>query len=318
MALLLREADVEPLVTMAEIITAVERVERAYAEGRAFNNPRQRVRLPTGMLHMMAGALTERNLVGFKAYTAFRGAVRFKVFLYDGATGVLAAIVEGNRLGQLRTGAATAVASARLARPGPRVVGLVGAGFQAEGQLEALAALGPLAEVRVFARDPARRAAFAERASARLGLAVQPVESARAAVEGASEVVLATTSREPVLDGAWLAPGAHVAAVGANSLARRELDSGTLRRARRVFVDSVEQARLESLALVTAVETGHLHWEQVHELSDLVAGRAPGRAASDEITVFQSLGLALWDLEAAALVLERARARGVGTPLDLD
>lgn len=318
MTLVLREADVESLVDMADVIAALTAVERAAAAGRAFGHPRDRVRLPTGMLHLLAGAMPEQGVVGFKAYTAFRGVVRFKIFLYDAGTGVLLSIVEGGRLGQLRTGAATAVAAAAMARTDARVLGLVGTGFQAEGQLEAMAACRELSEVRIFGRDPVRREAFAARAAARSGLSVRAVADARSAVEGADLVVAATTSRDPVVQGDWLAPGAFVAGVGANLLIRRELDGSVLRRAARIATDSRAQARLESGALQHAVEVGQLHWEQVVELSDIVSGRVPGRTSPAEITVFVSLGRSLWDLASAHLVYQRALSAGRGETIALE
>jgi ornithine cyclodeaminase/alanine dehydrogenase-like protein (mu-crystallin family) len=353
MTLLIREADVERLVKMSDVIDAVERAERALGEGRAIHHARERVRLPTGMLHLMSGGLPDEGFVGYKAYTAFfaqpkeggapagsaprgqgihplvdvepgRGAaggaarpslpssVRFKVFLYSCQTGVLEAIVEGTRLGQMRTGAATAVAAKTMAQKDAGVVGLVGAGLQAAGQLEALACVRELREIRVYSRNPERLRAFCERFGAR------PAASARAAVEGADIVITATTSRDPVIEGAWLAPGAFVAAVGANLLVRREIDAQTLARAGRIVVDSVEQARRESGALRFAAEGGRLQWEQVHELREVVCGRFPGRARKDEITLFHSLGSSIWDLAAGALALARARAAGAGEVLPLD
>src|SRR5215470_13060650 len=207
MTLLLREADVDRLVKMSDVITAVESAERALGEGRAIHHSRQRVRLPAGMLHLLSAGLPGEGYVGYKAYTAFaKQPVRFKVFLYSCQSGVLEAIVEGTRLGQMRTGAATAVAAKTMAREDAGVVGLIGAGLQAAGQLEALACVRKLREIRVFARNPERLRAFCDRFGA------QPAASAKAAVEGADIVVTATTSRDPVLEGGWLAPGAFVAA----------------------------------------------------------------------------------------------------------
>lgn len=312
MTLLVREADVDRLVTMSEVIAAVEGAERALGEGRAVHHSRERVRLPKGMLHLMSGGLPVAGYVGFKAYTAFAGAVRFKVFLYSCQTGVLEAIVEGTRLGQMRTGAATAVAAKSMAREDAGVVGLIGAGLQAAGQLEALACVRKLREIRVFARNRERLQKFCDRFGAR------PVESAKAAVEGADIVVTATTSKDPVIEGAWLAPGTFVAAAGANLLVRREIDGQVIARSGRVVVDSIEQAQRESGALMAATQSGHLQWEQVHELREVVCGRFPGRASPDEITLFHSLGSSIWDLGSAALAVEKARAASAGETLPLD
>ena len=313
MTLLLREADIDRLVKMSDVIEAVESAERALGEGQAIHHSRERVRLPQGMLHLMSGGLPGAGYVGFKAYTAFaKQPVRFKVFLYSCQTGVLEAIVEGTRLGQMRTGAATAVAAKSMAREDAGVVGLIGAGLQAAGQLEALGCVRKLREIRVFARNPERLKKFCDHFGA------QPAESAKAAVEGADIVVTATTSKDPVIEGAWLAPGAFVAAVGANLLVRREIDGQVIARSGRIVVDSIEQAHRESGALMAATQSGHLQWEKVHELREVASGRFPGRASRDEITLFHSLGSSMWDLASGALAVAKARAASAGETLPLD
>jgi ornithine cyclodeaminase/alanine dehydrogenase-like protein (mu-crystallin family) len=319
MTLLIREADVEALCTMADVIAAVEDAELLYAQGKAARNPRQRIRQPNGILHIMAGALPDDHRVGFKAYTAFaRNPVRFKIYLFDTRDGKLTAIIEGNRLGQLRTGAATGVAAKYMAASNAGVVGLIGTGLQAAGQLEALACVRKLTAVRVFGRDAARARAFADAQGKRLGVAVEPVTSAREAVEPADLVVTATTSREPVLEREWVRAGAHISATGANMLVRRELDVATVAAASTIVTDSIDQAKLESGALVHAVDTGRLQWNQVHTLADVVAGRIPGRRSPAEITLFHSLGSSLWDLASGMLVEQRAHERGRGEPLPID
>lgn len=315
MALFLTEDDVTALLPAAEAVTAVEQSMREAAAGKAFNTPRRRLRLPGGMLHTMSAAQPEQGFFAHKAYTAFGGKIRFRVLLYDVKTGDIVALIEGDRMGQLRTGAASAVAAKYMAREDADRMGLFGSGFQAEGQIETMVHARPLKEVVVYGRNQERLAAFCSRVSAKLKLEVRPAATPEEAVAGMPIVTTATTSKEPVFDGKLLAPGTHVNAVGANLLIKREIDGTTLRRSARIVVDTKEQAALESGALLQAMEAGHLHWERIHEFAEVVGGRFPGRQGPEEITLFHSLGMALWDTAAAILVYRRAKEQGRGIEL---
>lgn len=317
MALFLTEQDVFDLLTPSEAVSAVEQCLREAGAGETVNLPRRRLRLPNGMLHMMAAAQPSQGMFALKAYTAFGGKVRFRILLYDAKTGDILALIEGDRMGQLRTGAATAVATRYMAGPTLTHAGLFGAGFQAEGQLEALKAVFPLARVHVYARNEERLRVFCQRMQARLGLEAIPVRDPREAVRGIPVVITATTSKEPVFDGHWLEPGTHVNAVGANLLIKREIDGTVLRKSRSIVVDTKEQAALESGALLHAIEAGHLHWDRVHELGELVAGRYQARTSDQDITLFHSLGMALWDTAVAIVVYRNAQKQGRGTELPL-
>ena len=310
--LLLKEADVNALVTMEDALAAVEGSFLEQARGTGINQPRRRVRQPHGTLHLMGAALVERGYWGFKAYTTTRQGARFVVHLYDVTSGALLAILEAERLGQLRTGAASGVATKYLARPDAGTLALFGAGYQAETQLEAIAAVRPLREVRVYSRTPARRHAFAERMAARLGLQVRAVDAPEAALDGADIITTITTARAPLFKGDLVQPGVHINAAGSNAAIRAELDAEAVRRATAIFVDDVQQARFESGDLVQAYQRNALAWERVRPLADVVAGLLPGRRTSEDITLFESQGIALWDVALAAVVYERARERGVG------
>jgi len=237
-----------------------------------------------------------------------------KVYLYSTHTGELLAVVAANRLGQIRTGSATGVATAHLARPDAATVSLYGAGSQARTQLEAVCAVRPIKTVKVYTRSPEHRESFAGEMSAKLGIPVAAVAEPEAAAAASNIVVTITNAQQPVLQGAWLSPGAHVNAAGGNSLIRGEVDVATVTRAALVVADSVEDARLECADLMRAVEAGAFNWEQVRELGHVVAGLMPGRAAQTDITLFESQGLALWDIAAAALVYQKAVEQGVGVP----
>lgn len=318
MALYLREAEIDELLTMADVVDAVEAVETARAAGEAWQEPRRRLRMPRGMLHTMSAAWPARGVFAHKAYAAVGGDVRFRVYLYDAATGVIVAVMEGNRLGQLRTGAATAVAARRWAPAEPRTLALFGSGLQAWGQLEALAEVMRPAEVRVYSRRREARDAFAARARGAFSLEVRAVETPSACVESADVVVTATTSKDPVFDGKELCPGAFVAAVGANLRIKRELDGQALRRIDRIVVDDLPTAKIESGLLLTPIESGHLQWSQIGDLPELVVGRVAPRRDARETLMFHSLGSAVWDVAAALVAWEKAKAAGVGREIQLD
>jgi ornithine cyclodeaminase/alanine dehydrogenase-like protein (mu-crystallin family) len=312
---LLREEDVKALIGMPEALDAVELAFREQVAGTGINSPRQRVHQPNGVLHMMGGALTERGYWGCKVYTATRDGVRFCVLLYDVGSGALQAMIEADYLGVLRTGAASGVATRYLARSDADTLALFGTGNQAETQLAAIARVRPLRAVRVYSRKAERRESFATRMARNLNLPVQAVDTPSAALKGANIVATATTSREPVFDGSNIAPGMHINAAGSNSVARSELDRVTIQRATRIFTDDLMQARSESGDLIMAYERNSLVWEQVRPLADVIGGVTVGRASPNDITLFESQGIALWDIALAATAYERALASNVGRDL---
>ncbi len=316
MTLLLTERDVESVLTMDLALECVEAAQRALgSEG--VNHPRRRLPVPDGQLNYMTSSLPGVDAFGAKLYATGHGAPRFLVPLYRGSTGALLALIEADWLGRLRTGAASGVATKFMARADAQVLGLIGSGGQAFTQAVAVCAVRPIRHVRVFGRDAARRAAFAEALQAAVSAEVLAVADPRDAIEPADVVVTMTSAASPVFDGAWLKTGAHVNAAGSNHLKRREIDGTTVARAARVVADSVEQARLESGDLAAAVTEGVLRWEDVIEFTDVVCGRVAGRGAIDEITLFESHGLSAWDIATAQRVYDLARERGLGLELPL-
>ena len=204
-----------------------------------------------------------------------------------------------------------------LARPDAATVGILGTGWQAESQLEALCRVRGIGEVRCFSRDASRRHAFADRMAQRLGLPVHAVATPREAVQGMDIVVTATDSARPVVRGEWLERGVHVNAIGANRLESRELDAAVIQRCTFIAADSLEQARLEAGDLASSVAGGILDWDEVHELPSVVCGRLKGRRKAKDVTLFKSLGLAIEDVAVGAWVYERARKEGMGTAVSL-
>jgi ornithine cyclodeaminase/alanine dehydrogenase-like protein (mu-crystallin family) len=289
---------------------AVEAIEACFsrmAEGVVEIAPRRRLPLPEGALADMAAVDSELGLAGGKLYAATPSGASFVVPLFDAATSEIVAVLEANTLGQFRTGAASGVAARHLARSGARSLGVIGCGFQAETQVACIrAALPSIERVVAYCRTPESLDAFCERVGA------EPGESHR---DPATQdvVVTITSSRDPVVRGEWLEPGALVVAAGANIVTRRELDNAVLERASFVCCDLVAGAKLESGDLVEPVAAGVLDWLEVHELHEVVAGQVAGRQSDEDIVVFKSNGLAAWDVALAAVAVERARAAGVGT-----
>jgi alanine dehydrogenase len=309
MTLFVTEAEVAELLSPTAAVEAIETCFRRMAAGAVENRPRYRLGLQEGALAVMAAADLELGYAGAKVYAGFRDGARFVVLLFRADSPELVAVIEADKLGQLRTGAASGVAAKHLARARARSLGLIGCGWQAESQLAAIrAALPDLDRVIAYCRNAETLAVFCEEHGA------EPGESHRDAGE-CDIVVTVTTSKDPVLRGEWLRPGALVCAVGANDGRRRELDNVVLERAAFVCCDSRENAQLESADLIEPVAAGVLDWLEVHELQEVVAGEVPGRQSDEDIVVFKSNGLAAWDIAAAAAVVERARAVGAGTEL---
>jgi ornithine cyclodeaminase/alanine dehydrogenase-like protein (mu-crystallin family) len=305
----LRESDVSALLEPADAVDAIEECFRRMARGVVVVAPRRRLRLREGALADMAASDLELGLAGGKLYAATPEGTTFVVCLFDAETSELVAVIEADHLGRLRTGAASGVAARHLAREGATTLGILGCGHQAETQVSCVRAAVPsLERVVAYCRTPERLDAFCELVGA------EPGESHRDA--GSQDVVVTiTSSRDPVLRGEWLRPGALVAAAGANRVSSRELDNAVLERASFVCCDSLEQARLESGDLVEPVAAGVLDWLEVHELHEVVSGELAGRQSDDDIVVFKSNGLAAWDLALGAEALRRARERGIGQGL---
>jgi alanine dehydrogenase len=297
----LSEEDVARLLTPAAAVDAIEACFARMARGAVENRPRYRLPLEHGALAVMAASDMELGYAGAKVYAGFREGARFAVLLFRTDAPELVAVVDADKLGQLRTGAASAVAAKHLARSGAATLGVIGCGWQAESQVACIRAAVPgIERVVAYCRTEESLRAFCDRNDA------EPGESARDAAE-CDVVVTVTSSPDPVLRGEWLQPGALVCAVGANDGRRRELDNVVLERATFVCCDSLEDARLESADLMEPVGAGVLDWLDVHELQEGVAGAIAGRQSDDDLVVFKSNGLAAWDVAAAAAAVSAAR-----------
>ncbi|RPJ47276.1 MAG: ornithine cyclodeaminase family protein [Betaproteobacteria bacterium] len=318
MVMFLGEQDVQDLLTMDIALEQVERALKDRALGRAVDVPRARIQTTAGIQHVLQACAPELGYIGFKYYftpPGKRGATY--VHLINMQTGKLEAIVEAVLLGMTRTGAASGVAAKYLANPGASVLAQLGAGYQGMGQLEAVVRALNIREARVYARTRDKLEAWCKKMADRLGIPVLAAASAPEAISGAHLVNIMTKSVTPVIDGDWLQPGQHVNAAGSNALSRREIDAKTVQRATLITVDSRGTARNECGDLIAAAETGRINWDTLTEIGEVIAGRMPGRASKDDITLYESHGMGIQDLYTAAKLLELARRRNVGTSLPM-
>jgi alanine dehydrogenase len=310
MTLVLRETDVSQVADMDAVIGAVENAMRELGEGTAQNEPRRRAFAPGGLLNVMFATYPGGRCTGLKAYSVAGGRARFLVSIF-GLDGTLQALIEADHMGAYRTGAASAVAVKALRPHGSATVAIIGTGHQATTQVLALSRVCEIKELRVFSRDPQHRAAFARDRQAGLGVRTTAAETAEAAVRGADIIVTATTSAEPVLEADWVDPHALVVAAGSNFPNKAEIPADLVERAGSVVVDQLATARLESGDLIRAQAARKFDWERATELGSVLAGkwRPPDEGG---ITLFESHGLAIWDLAAASVVIPAARERSLG------
>jgi ornithine cyclodeaminase/alanine dehydrogenase-like protein (mu-crystallin family) len=308
-ALILREADVQELIEMDDVIAAVDAAMKELGEGTAHNEPRKRVFAPGGLLNVMFAAYPGGGCTGLKAYTVADGKVRFLVVVFA-LDGTVQALIEADFMGSYRTGAATAVAVRALGPKGAVTVAVIGTGWQASTQALGLSRVLDIKELRVFSRDYDRRSAFAREQGEQLEVKTVASASAEEAVRGADVVVTITTSSSPVIEDSWVEPHAMVVAAGSNFRNKAEIPPELVARAQTVVVDQLAAARLESGDLIAAHEAGKFDWERAVELGSVLAGKWQPPAERG-ITIFESHGLALWDLAAGTVVLAAARERGM-------
>jgi ornithine cyclodeaminase/alanine dehydrogenase-like protein (mu-crystallin family) len=313
--LLLSEAEVREVLTMDMALEAVEAAFRSLALEEATNIPRSRCQTEQAMLHVLSASWRSRGWLGYKAYVTTREQARFHVALYDGRSGELVSLMEADFLGQMRTGAASGVATRYMARPEASVVGVFGSGKQARTQLWAVCKVRPIRQALVWSPRPERRRQFAQEMSELCGIEVIPAQHPEMAADDKDIVITATTSREPVLNGHWLSDGTHLNVIGSNFLNKTEIDVHTLQRCEVLAVDSKEQARKEAGDFVQALEDGLLHWSDIVELGEIVVGKYPGRLHAHDVTLFKSVGIGIEDVAVAAAVYQKAVELGLGRRL---
>lgn len=311
MTILLTHDDVRATVDMKDAIAAMEAGFREEGEGGVLLPARINMKAGKGWLRVGPVALEQSGWAGFKAMNLSPGhGVRYQVHLYKIATGELLAIMDAQHLTTLRTGACSAVASRRLARPGPCSIALLGSSVEARAQLDAMQEAGYVKSARIFSPTAANRKKLVEDYRRRFDMNIVDVGSAEEAIAGADIVLAAVKSSETVVYGRWLKPGAHVNSVGTARRDQREIDPETFTRSARIIVDTKEGVLGEAGDAVVAKDV--LDAKEIHELSELVCGKTPGRTADDQITLFKSVGTGIQDIALAAVIYQKARERGVG------
>jgi ornithine cyclodeaminase/alanine dehydrogenase len=323
MALLLSKKDVAGLLTIEDAIVAVEEAFRQLAMGNVTMPQRTAIRMPErhglqlGMPAYIGGsvdALALKVVTVYPENPAKHGMPTTIgiLLLNDPATGQPLAVMDAGFMTAVRTGAVSGVATKHLARKGARTVGVFGAGVMAQWQLAAVCAVRAIESAVVYDKDAGRAESYAADMSARLDTPVSPVAQPRQAVEGQDVVIVATSATEPVFNGAWLAPGQHVNAIGSHAPGARELDTAAVVRSR-VFPDHIEACLAEAGDILIPLNEGVIGRDHLRaSLGEVIAGIKAGRERDDEITLFKSVGLAIQDVATARLVYERARARTIG------
>lgn len=317
MVRLIREHEVESTLEMPDVVASLREAFADYANGNAFNQPRSRVKLNGEILHVLPAALPAQEVLGLKAYTAFRAGIRFHVLLYDARNGELKAIIQAKRLGELRTGGTTSLALDVLAAEMAATATLFGVGNIASAMLDGMLTARKLRRIYVCSRSLEKSQQFCEQSPSASEVELVACADSRKAVEESDIVVTATTSKTPVFDGEALKPGVTVAAAGSNLLQKREIDSQAVKRSDRIVVESIDQAQLEAGDLFPAIDAGFLHWNQVECLGDIVAGIRPGRVSEREIILFKSVGLGLQDMAVAAKMYQLSLDHDLGEDVNM-
>ena len=317
MALYLTEEDVRQLLTMKVAIEAVEEAFRLLGIGQAENLPRRRLHSSKGMFNIMSASLPVLGYMGYKCYTVFPGKMKFRVFLHSSSSGELLSVMDADLLGQMRTGATSGVATRWMARGDSKIAGIIGTGWQARSQIEAICQVRTINRILAYSRSKEKLNTFCNEIQETLEIACIPALSPEEVVEAADILTTITSSNDPVFQGNRVQAGTHLNAAGSNFIVRRELDETAVRKCRSIVVDSKEQAKLECGEFLYPLEKGRLTWDQIRELSEVVTARALPRTDPKDITLFKSLGLALEDVAVAAQIYRFALDQKVGQKVNL-
>jgi len=315
--LLLREDDVRKVLTMEMAMEAVEIGLKKVGIDEGMNINRARVVTDHAVLHTMGASAKTLGGMGSKVYaTSRRGNATFLFSLFDGKTANLLALIQADYMGQVRTGAASGVATKYLAKQDASTVGIFGSGKQARTQVIAVCKVRPIKRVEVFSPNEEHRKAFAAEMSGVCGVEVVPVASADEAAANKDILITATSARDPFFKAEWLREGMHVNAIGSNFMGKAELFPEAVKKFSRIVVDSKDQCRIEAGDFQQGFEDSSLKWGEVMELGPIIGGRYPGRTDANEITLFKSLGIAIEDLAVGLKVFQKAQAEGLGQNIE--
>jgi alanine dehydrogenase len=324
--LILNQPEVRQLLSMAEAMTVMERAFRALAAGKVLLPLRQVMWLPGNQsaFAVMPAFSSDIQSIGAKVISVFPNNLRTEfdshqgvVLLFEAEHGCLQAIIDATEITAIRTAAVSGVATQLLAREDASELALLGSGVQARTHLEAMMVARKIRRTRVWSRNRSKAETFAARESKRCGIPVEGVGSARDAVVDADIICTVTSSREPVLKGDWVRPGAHINAVGTFGPDSREIDTNTVVRSK-LYTDRRESAMNEAGDFLIPLAEGRITNEHLlGELGELITGSVRGRSSPEDITLFKSLGLAIEDLASAQFLYEKAITNSIGRPVEL-
>jgi ornithine cyclodeaminase/alanine dehydrogenase len=327
MVLFLSRSDVESLVTMREAVQAVEKAFLELHEGKAVCPKRLIISVDKheGFVYYMPAYLSQTESLAIKIVTQYEENLKHglptilaSILLNDPENGKPLALMDGTYITATRTGAASAVATKYLARKDSSVAGVIGTGGQARAQVQGLReVLENLARIKVYDILPKRAEEFADIISRELSLTAEAVGTSKQCVENSDVIVLATTSKVPVLDGDWIKVGAHINSIGVVGPEGRELDDKTVKKAK-IVVDTAEGALAETGDLIIPIKKGIISQNDIYaELHEIVGGKKLGRTSNDEITCWKAVGIALEDAAVAKLVYDKAKKEGIGKEVDI-
>jgi alanine dehydrogenase len=307
--LFLKNTPISEILSINEMIDAIEATLKEVALGRGFELPRRRIHHPNRMIFGVLPGSVHGAMGAYLQTDLDRRIHHETIILYSTDTGEPLMLFQDCSINEGRTGAAGGLGAKHLARADARRAAVLGSAIHAQTQLRALAAVRRLIEVKVYSPNAANRSAFAEKMSGELGIDVRPAADPQAAVEGADIVITATSSKEPVFDGAWLAPGVHVTSIanGDKNRTRQEIDQETIRRSNPIFVTSKETVCLNETDVFRAVRDQVISWDRVHEISALLLGRVPGRTDDRQITLFKLQGTGIMDVAIGLRAYERLK-----------
>lgn len=312
----LTEDDVNDLVSMEDALEAVRTALAGHGRGTANNAIRSRASLGSLNLNILGGAVEEMHSLGAKIYVTGSGSAKFWFMLF-GPDGTCDALMEADRLGQLRTGAASGISAQFLARPDANTLALIGSGYQAWTQAEAIVSTSNISNIRVFSRNPDNAQKFARDFAEKFSVAVEPMTSVDNAIDGADIVATMTSSHNPIVEAAHVRPGTHYIFAGSNNPLNSEAAPAVFSGIDVVATDDREQARIEGGTLIRAVNAGTIGWDRVGLLGEIVAGKAAGRTSEDQTTAFVAHGAGSWDTALGRIAFEKATGQGKGVVLPI-
>tara|TARA_B100001123_G_scaffold259511_1_gene289172 strand:- start:508 stop:1473 length:966 start_codon:yes stop_codon:yes gene_type:complete len=318
MALYLTETEIKKIINMELALNSVEEAFKLIASGDAVTKPRERLPVGASSLNYMSAGIDKQNLTGLKIYVPGGSTgTKFYFHIMNALNGEIVAIMEANALGQFRTGAASGVASKYLAREDSKRVLLIGTGYQAYTQALALDSVFELDEIYVYSRSEENRINFINNYSSEIKSKLIPVDNIESEFDSIDIISVITSSKTPVINNGVISAGVHINAAGSNHSLRRELDTKTILKADKIFVDDIEQAKMECGDLIYPESLGLIQWRNIINFSDVLKFPDRFKRNNKDITIFESQGLALWDLVTAITVYEIAKTKEIGEKINV-